>query len=232
MRLTERDRLIIETLGNQDFCFYKDIQKKFFSSEFSASHRLNCLKKHGYIFIEPVSSLDLRKNLDKSATEIIGTNSKIIGLSDKLKTLRRKTSSYKKTHQLLLFSLKEQLEKLLNIQAVFESQIKNLKHTLFDRTFEPFPDFYLKSESFKLAVELEINLKSKNRYYSKMSEYRNSSYSHVLYVVTNGKTITKLVKAFRYYNYIGITHYAKPEEVISYWHGSISLSNWLKKKTK
>ena len=30
MVLTERDELIIETLKDQDFCFYKDIEKKFF----------------------------------------------------------------------------------------------------------------------------------------------------------------------------------------------------------
>ena len=125
-----------------------------------------------------------------------------------------------------------ELEKLLGVSPAFESQIKDLKYTLYDRAFEPLPDFYLKGEDFKLAVELELHLKSKKRYSFKMSEYRKSSYSHVLYVVTNGKKITRLVRAFRYYKYVGIVHYAKPEDVISYWYGNIPLSEWLKKRTK
>ena len=50
MRLTPRDRLIIEVLKEQDFCFYSDIKKKFFSSDCSASHRLTCLKKKWLYF--------------------------------------------------------------------------------------------------------------------------------------------------------------------------------------
>lgn len=232
MVLTERDKLIIETLKEQDFCFYSDIKNKFFSSDFSASHRLTCLKENGYIFIESLSPVDFKKDLDSSSIETIGKKYKIISLADKNKFLRRNTSPWKKTHQLLLFSLRERLKKLLGVSPVFESWVKDSKHTLYDRTFEPFPDFYLKGENYKLAVELELHLKSKNRYSLKMSEYRKSSYSHVLYVVTNGKKITNLVRAFRYYKYVGIAHYAKPEDVISYWHGNISLSEWLKKRTK
>ena len=232
MKLTERDKLIIDILKEQDFCFYNDIKNKFFSSDFSASHRLTCLKENGYIFIESLSPVDFKKNLDNSSIETIGKKYKIISLADKNKYLRRTVSPWKKTHQLLLFSLREQLKKILGVSPVFESWIKDSKYTLYDRTFEPFPDFYLKGEDYKLAIELELHLKSKNRYSLKMSEYRKSSYSHVLYVVTNGKKITSLVRAFRYYKYVGIAHYAKPEDVISYRYGNIPLSKWLKKRTK
>ncbi len=232
MILTKRDKLIIDTLKEQDFCFYNDIKNKFFPSDFSASHRLTRLKENGYIFIETLSSADFKKKLDTSSIEAIGKKYKIISLADKNESLRRNVSPWKKTHQLLLFSLREQLKKLLGVSPVFESRVRDSKYTLYDRTFEPFPDFYIKGEDYKLAVELELHLKSKNRYSLKMSEYRKSSYSHVLYVVTNAKKITSLVRVFRYYKYIGITHYAKPEEVVSYWHGNISLSEWLKKRTK
>lgn len=232
MVLTERDRLIIETLKEQDFCFYNDIKNKFFSSDFSASHRLTRLKENGYIFIESLSSADFKKDLDSSSIEIIGKKYKVISLADKNLSLRRNASPWKKTHQLLLFSLRERLKKLLGFSPVFESRVRDSKYTLYDRTFEPFPDFYIQGKNYKLAVELELHLKSKNRYSLKMSEYRKSSYSHVLYVVTNAKKITNLVRAFRYYKYIGITHYEKPEDVVSYWHGNISLSDWLKERTK
>ena len=232
MILTKRDKLIIDTLQKQDFCFYKDIQKKFFSSDFSASHRLNCLKKHGYISIEPLSSLKFKKKLDSSAIEVIGRNLKIISLSDEYKSLRRKISPWKKTHQILLFSLKERLERLLKIEAVFENQIKNLKHSFYDRNFEPLPDFYLKGEDFKLAVELELSLKSQSCYFLKISEYRKSSFTHVLYIVTNAKKITRLIRTFQYNKYMAMAHYTKPEEVTSYRYGELSLLEWLGKRTK
>ena len=232
MVLTQRDKLIIETLKEQDFCFYSDIKNKFFSSDFSASHRLTSLKENGYIFIESLSSADFKKDLDSLSIETIGKKYKIISLADKGQSLRRNTSSWKKTHQLLLFSLKEQLKKLLGVSPLFDSQLKDSKNTLYDRAFEPLPDFYIKGKDYKLAVELELHLKGKSRYSLKVSEYRKSSYSHVLYVVANAKKITNLVRTFRYYKYIGITHYSKPEEVISYWYGKISLSDWLKKRTK
>ena len=232
MRITGRDKLIIETLRNQDFCFYSDIKNNFFPSDFSASHRLTCLKEHGYIFIESFSPVDFKKNLDISSIEMIGKNYKVISLADKFSYLRRKVSPWKKTHQLLLFSLRKRLENLLGVASVFEGQVKDSKYTLYDRAFEPLPDFYLKAEDYKLAIELELHFKSKSRYSFKMSEYRKSSYSHILYVVANGKKISRLVRAFRYYKYVGIAHYAKPEDVISYRYGNISLSNWLKKRTK
>ena len=116
--------------------------------------------------------------------------------------------------------------------ALLENRVKDLKNTLYDRTFEPLPDFYLKGEGYKLAVELELHLKSQSRYSFKMSEYKKSNYSHVLYVVTNGKKITRLIKDFRYYKYVGIVHYTNLKEIISYRYGNMSLLEWLTKRTK
>ena len=117
MNLTLRDKLIIETLKNQDFCFYKDIEKSFFSSKYSAYNRLKDLKKQGYIAIEPFNLLYLQKDLDSSCLNFIGMNRKYICLHEKEKILRRKISKWKIRHQLLLFSLKDRLEKFLNVTA-------------------------------------------------------------------------------------------------------------------
>ncbi|MDE0092497.1 MAG: winged helix-turn-helix domain-containing protein, partial [Oligoflexia bacterium] len=61
MILTERDNLIINILQQQDFCFYKDIANKFFSSEPSASLRLKKLKEKGFIRIESIYSPSFNK---------------------------------------------------------------------------------------------------------------------------------------------------------------------------
>ena len=57
MSLTIRDKRIISVLQNQDFCFYKDIKRRFFCSNSSAcNHSLNVLqKKRLYFQIKPFS---------------------------------------------------------------------------------------------------------------------------------------------------------------------------------
>ena len=194
MTLTKRDKRIIRTLQNQDFCFYGDICKRFFPSRSSASQILKRLSQSGHIVLEGAKKLNSNSTLDSMSLSLISQNRLIVRLGEKYKLIKRKPSPWKKTHQLLLFSVKERLERLLETEAVFENQIRDLKHTLYDRSFEPYPDFYLKTEDFKPAVELELNLKSRNRYLLKMSGYRDSSYSHVLYVAAHAKKISRLMK--------------------------------------
>ena len=233
MELRKRDKLVIEALINQDYCFYKDISKKFFPSPSCASQSLKRLIQKGYISIEPIEKIKGNKALDDLSFNFLRNNKKALRLGERYKVLRGKVSPWKKTHQLLLFSLKERLEKLLNIRAAFENQIRDLKETLYNGKHEPVPDLYFKKEGFKLAIELELNIKAKRRYFFKMSEYRNSSYSHVLYVTANGKKMDKLIRNFAYGKYIAIAHYMKvEEEVFSNRYGRMTLLEFLEKRVK
>ena len=92
MILTERDNLIINVLQQQDFCFYKDIANKFFSSETSASLRLKKLKEKGIISVESIYSSSFNKIMDKSSLLFIGGNKKVIRLNNKYKVIKRKPS--------------------------------------------------------------------------------------------------------------------------------------------
>ena len=233
MELRKRDKLVIEALINQDYCFYQDISRKFYPSLSSASHGLKRLIQGGYISVEPIKSIKRNETLDDLSFNFLRNNKKALRLGEKYKVLRGKVSPWKKTHQLLLFSLKERLEKLLGTRAVFENQIRDLKETLYNGRHEPVPDLYFRGNFFKLAIELELNIKAKRRYFLKMSEYRNSSYSHVLYVTANGKKMDKLIRNFAYGKYIAITHYMRlEEEIFSNWYGRMTLSDFLKKKVK
>ena len=232
IRLTGRDKLIIDLLQKQDFCFYSDIKKKFFSSDSSACNRLSKLKNQGYILIESVDLPSLKKTIDDSSMGLIGRNLKMISLSDKCHLKKRKSSYWKKTHQLLLFSVKDRLEKLLNNKAVFDNQIKDLTNTLYTGKYEPLPDFYMQGEDYKLAVELELNLKSRKLYFLKMAEYRRSRFTHVLYVTAHIRKMQRLIRAFQSRKYISIAHYSNLKEVISHRYGNLTLLEWLKKKTK
>ena len=232
MRLTLRDKLIIETLRCQDFCFYKDIKNNFFSSKTSASNRLNKLKEGGYLVIEDIKPSDIKAVIDNSSIGLVGRNLKILSLSKSNRLRKRTPSAWKKKHQILLFSVRERLEKILGAEVVFENQIRELKETSDNGDYEPLPDCYIKGEGYKLAVELELNLKSQRRYFLKMSEYQNSRFTHVLYIVSHIKSIPRLLRTFRYKRYIGIAHYSEIETVFSHRYGKQTFSDWLKKRTK
>ena len=231
MIISERDKAIMNFIRKQDFCFYKDVVK-FFPSYSTASRRLNDLSKYGYLTIEDIQSKHFEKILDKEGLKLIGYNKKIVYLKkshlsnyEYLKLSRQKIN-----HQVLLFSLKEKLQSILKVPAVFENEIRERRGTLESGGHEPYPDFYFKDEDFKLAVELELNIKSKNRYDLKTIDYSNSSFSHVLYVVGFLKTKDRLLEFFSYKDGIAIAHYAEPENVFSYSHGKTSLTEWLNKE--
>ena len=232
MNLSQRDKDIMNYIRKQDFCFYKDILKKFFPSYASGSRRLNKLSNRGYLRIEAINSKNILKALDKRSLVSIGRNNKIIYLRKSHVSDYEyiRLSRSKINHQVLLFSLKEKLKEILDLPAVFENEIKENQFTLESGDHEPYPDFYFKGKSFKLAVELELNIKSQNRYDLKTIDYSNSSYSHVLYVVGTLKKKTRLLEYFAYKDGIGISHYGEPGTVFSYSYGKTSLLEWIKKE--
>ena len=233
MKLNQRDKDIMNYIRKQDFCFYKDILKKFFPSYASGSRRLNKLQKNGYLRMESVREKNVLKNLDKRSLNLVERSHKIISLKkshlDSYEYLR--LNQAKITHQIVLFALKEQLEKMLYVPAVFDNEIKERKGTLESGDHEPYPDLYFEGRDFKLAVELELHIKSQNRYDLKIIDYRNSSYSHVLYVVGTLRKKEKLLEYFAYKDGIGVSHYGEPEIVFSYSYGKLSLLEWLRKES-
>ena len=232
MNLSERDKAIMNFIRKQDFCFYKDVLKEFFPSYASCSRRLNKLSKKGYLVIEAIKLKNLIEILDKESLSSIKKIHKIVYLNQshlsKYEYLR--LSRQKINHQVLLFSLKEKLQSILKAPVFFENEIRERKGTLESGGHEPYPDFYFEGEDFKLAVELELNIKSKNRYDLKTIDYSNSSFSHVLYVVGTLQKKNLLLEFFSYKDGIGIAHYAEPENVFSYSHGKTSLTEWLEKE--
>ena len=63
MELRKRDKLVIEALINQDYCFYQDISRKFYPSRSCASQSLKRLIEGGYISVEPIKSIKRNESL-------------------------------------------------------------------------------------------------------------------------------------------------------------------------
>lgn len=230
--ITERDKRIIDLLQEQNICFYKDITKKFFPSEVAACNRLKKLSAKGWITIEPVRSANLLSIMDDNCSlHLISHNKKIVRLNDKHKTIKRKVSRRKIKHRIVLLSLKERLENFLGQVAVFKSEVE-VKPTFYNGDYEPLPDFYLKGENYKLAVELDLHLQRNSRYHLKIAKYGKSSFTHVLYFVTNAKKMSPLIRDFSYRKYVGIACYNNEQEILCHRYGRVSLDEWLKKNLK
>lgn len=229
--ITRRDEQIISFLQNWDFCLYKDITKKFFPSEVAACNRLKKLRDSGWITIEPIHSFYSSRNINAFSLHLMGDNKKIVRLNNKHRIIKKKTSKWKFEKRLILLSLKERLENFLGQKAIFKDEVF-VRPTFYNGDYEPLPDFYIKGEGYKLAVELDLH-KQKNIFYRlKLSEYKESSFTHVLYFITNNKRMTSFVKDFRSKWYIAIAHYNDIKELISYRYGNISLDEWLEKRVK
>ena len=229
--ITGRDRQIINLLQDRGFCLYKDITKKFFPSEVSACNRLKKLRDKGWLIIEPINSFYHSNNINDLSLHLMGDNKKIIRLNNKHKVIKGKQSRWKMEQQLILFSLKERLESFLGQTAVFKNEII-IKPTFYNGDYEPLPDFYINCENYKLAVELDLHLRRNSRYHSKIDKYMASSFTHVLYVLTNMRKVGSFIKAFRHRKYVSMIHYSNEKKVISYWYAEIPLSEWLRKKLK
>lgn len=225
--ITVRDRQIIGFLQDRDFCLYKDITKKFFPSEVAACNRLKKLSDRGWITIEPIRYFYLSKNINPLPLQLMGDIKKIVRLNKKHRIIKRKPSLWRIEQQLILFSMKERLENMLGQTAIFKHEV-TVKPTFYNGDYEPLPDFYVKGENYKLAVELDLHLRRNSLYHLKMSQYEGSSFTHILYVVSNIKKMNYFLRDFKYRRYIGIAHYSDVEEIMSYRYGKISLDKWLR----
>ena len=229
--ITRRDKQIFNLLEEQYFCLYKDITKKFFPSEVAACNRLKKLKDNGWITIEPIRSFYSSRNIDDISLHLLGDNKKIVRLNNKHKILKKKISRWKTKQQLILIALKDRLENFLGQKAVFEHELI-VKPTFYNGDYEPFPEFYIQGEGYKLAVEFNLHLKRNSRYHLKMEQYEGSRFTHVLYFITNMRKITSFIRTFQYRRFVGIAHYSNEKQINSYRYGVISLEEWLKKKIK
>ena len=226
--ITGRDRKIINLLQDRGFCFYKDITKKFFPSEVATCNRLKKLSEKGWITIEPIRYFYLSKDINPLSLQLMGDIKKIVTLNNKHRIIKRKPSLWRIEQQLILFSIKERLENILNQTAVFKHEVI-ARPTFYNGDYEPLPDFYIQGEKYKLAVELDLHLRRNSRYHLKMSQYEGSSFTHILYFISNMKKMNSFLRDFKYRRYIGIAHYSDVEEIMSYRYGKISLDKWLKK---
>ena len=91
------------------------------------------------------------------------------------------------------------------------------------------PDLSVEHKDFVLAVELERTQKNLLEYTGRMEFYRESIYTHVLYVYASDNQRASLVKAAGRSRKFAFAHFNNPNRLATESWGPISLNDWIKK---
>ncbi len=231
--LQKRDRKLLVFLKDQRFCTFPQLRRHFFSSNASCEVRLSKLRKAGFLYSLSFSEL---LNLCKKRSGLMVLRQIGVKPRSKIYTsrkLKKVFSSHFLIHQFVLESIFFQLKKSFPHNVfIFPTDLEKMKSSFLSRKKEPVCDFSMECEEFKLAVEIESTMKSKNRYSRRLNDYLNSIYTHALYVYITKKHKKTLRNELQKADKIGLCHYTDPFEIETFRWGVLSLKTWLKKEKK
>jgi hypothetical protein len=123
------------------------------------------------------------------------------------------------------------LEKEITDARFFLSdpQVKILSEFQSGRRREFTPDISVEHRNYIMAVELERTKKSRNRYASRFSFYRDSSYTHVLYFYVNEGHLNMLLRLSGSSRKVGFAHFLRPNQVLTKAWGYLEIREWIAK---
>lgn len=235
--LQERDRKIIEFLKSQGAATLEQLLI-FFPNYKLASRRIIKLEKagiiKGYLPVQAVGFNEIKNKYLPVLLDIrLRPSTKIFKLSPiylGFFTENAKFATRVMTlHQLMLNDVRFYLEKIFkdnlflnDVDIHFMAKTYNNKEPLV-------PDLTIISGHFKIAIELERNLKSKSQYSVRMARYSASAYTHVLFFYSKESYLETLINCSRPYRNIGLVDIFTKDMVYSNAFGKLKLHDWLVK---
>lgn len=162
----------------------------------------------------------------------LGPESKLYTLSKAMRGLLPEYDNVFKNdillHQLYLGECRSFYSKRICHDQLFsEYELKIFAGLIQDRNADIEPDLSLESKGVRVAIELERTKKEKARYFSKFYDYYDSSYTHVLYVFMNQRTLSSVLGYTKIYRKIGFSLFDNLSEVYSPNYGKLSLEEWI-----
>jgi hypothetical protein len=238
MQLTNRDLKLIEYIKDQGFVTYAQIYSGFFTSKSSCSRRMGLLNTGGLI-----EQKSLREYFNSSHEKYyfphllplgIDQSTQIITLSKRLRKLYPDYDLvFKKDillHQLYLGRVRNYLSKKVpHDYIISEYEIKLFANFMIDRNKDIYPDLSFEGPDLKLALEMERTKKTFDRYFSKFYNFYDSSYSHVLYIFINRKSLKSVMGLTKIYRKIGFALFENLDEVYSPIYGKLKFDDWIAK---
>lgn len=238
MNLSSRDVRLLQYVKDQGYVTYQQVCEEFFRSKQDCSRRLGQIEDAGFI-----ERKELKRYFQSSNEKYffphllplgINHNTQIISLSPKL---RKRYPDYdlvfKKDillHQLYLGKVRNHYVRSIEHDFVLsEYELKTFSEFLVDRNKEIHPDLSFEKGETRLAIEMERTKKAFDRYLSKFYNFYDSSYSHVLYVFINQKSMASIMGMTRIYRKIGFVLMTNLNEVYSPVYGKLLFEDWFQK---
>jgi hypothetical protein len=238
MKLTIRDQEILEYIKTQGVVIFSQINHEFFSGSDTCSRRLRKLNLYGFIETKPLKFYLAEGSNSRYLPYLVhmslNPDSKIYSLPLNVrKKLPEYDTVFKKSillHQLHLGEVRAFYSKVLpHDQVLSEYELKTFSKLLVGRNKDLEPDLSLEGTKTKIAIELERTKKQKSRYYAKFYDFYDSTYTHVIYVFFNLKSLTTVMNYTRIYRKIGFSLIDSLDQIYSPTFGKMPLSEWVKK---
>lgn len=238
IRLTQRDFQILEYLYENGVATFQQICDGFFKSPGSALLRIHHLKKFGFIESRSVSELKA------SRTQLIlfgkkPHKAKIYQLAKAMRAKNPKNDFFLHPtmwkHQIQLGHMRMLLKSIFP-HALFlnDSEIReNWKNYKSSDLREPIADLLIEysdhGKYWKIAIEIERNLKTKEDYFSRFSLFKNSSFTHVIYFCDGEKVFNGISENSAWVRKIGVANLLSPKKIFQKSSGFQSIQNFLGK---
>lgn len=243
MRLTTRDFNILVFLYEQGVATFRQIREKFFVSDSSAWVRLHILTKNRFIASKSISALkDVSQRCFLSAHEIFLSHGsmalskvKVYQLGDRFQSrfqgneVLTQVEMWK--HQVRLRPIGDLMKREMPDALILtDPEIREQWRHFKMGSSELIPDLVIQSETHKIAIELERNLKSENTYFGRFLAYRDSSYSHVIYFCESDRIFKALSQHTARFSKIGVASILSPEKIFRRSVGFETLGSFLGKR--
>ena len=213
------DCKVLNFIKGSGFATVEQIQSLFFKGrEPMTRKKLSILQRQGLIksmfFIELV---DKRTLIPAPCLQL--RRKKIYFSGNKEALLKRKRNIL--IHQILLNASLVRLKNLLSEHEVlFHADLSRLNSGIT-------PDACLRSKDFLIAIELERSPKTISEYFKKANLYKNSTYTHVIYIALNKATKKSVYECFRGNPNTAIFLYDKSFKIYSIHREVMDLKDWI-----
>jgi DNA-binding Lrp family transcriptional regulator len=235
MNLSGRDIRIIQYIKDQGFVTYNELCDGYFHSLQDCSRRLSQLERAGFIDRKTLKSYFQSSQAKYYFPHLlplgVNQNTQIISLSARLRKFYPDYDLvFRKDillHQLYLGKVRRHFsERFKNDLILSEYEMKTLSNLIIDRNSDVHPDLSFERGEIRLALEMERTKKAFDRYFSKFYNFYDSSYSHVLYVFINQKSMASVLGMTKIYRKIGFALMSNLNEVYSPVFGKLLFDDW------
>jgi len=248
MRLTERDFGILRYLAQQGVASSHQLMRGFFQSQVSARKRISTLIRAGMIESLPLSEIKAFSRLSYLQTGALLTGSgrqgiascRVYRLSEKIRDQWPSTSKLADvkmwSHQILLNELRAVFQEkfpnavILNDPMILEEQRRFEKWRTGSTGDLVVPDLVVRIGESQIALEVERNLKSQDKYRSRFMRFEDGPYTHVIYYCNSERIFNSLSKFGTHYQGIAFARFGTIHEVFRTLDGWMRLDDFLKRR--